>query len=394
MNTFHDTINRRGTGSIKWDSHTGEELLHAWIADMDFKVPEPIEFALKERLNHPVFGYTFATEQIKETICQWTKSQYKWEIKKEWIVFSPGIVPALSVSVQAYTKEKDNVLVQPPAYPPFFEMVTTNNRNLLYNPLQLQNGTYKIDFEHLELQFQQGAKLMFLCSPHNPTGRVWTKEELTKLGSLCNMYDVTVVSDEIHADIIFANHTHTPFASLSEELANRTITCIAPSKTFNIAGLQASIIIIPNEELREHFTAVQYRQGFHGLNIFAYEAIASAYTKCNDWLDNLKGYIQENAAFATQFIETNIPKLTVIQPEGTFLLWIDCTKLRISKEERMKLLEEKGKIILEPGEKYGAGGEHFIRLNIGCPRSVLEDALHRLQRSFSSIQNGKKSVQS
>lgn len=394
MSTFHHTINRRGTGSVKWDSHENQELLHAWIADMDLKVPEPIQTALTERLKHPVFGYTFPTEEVKETVCHWTKSQYNWEIQKDWIVFSAGIVPALSISVQAYTKESDNVLVQPPAYPPFFEMVTTNNRNLLYNPLQLENGTYKIDFEQLELQFQQGAKLMFLCSPHNPTGRVWTKEELTKLGSLCNMYDVTVVSDEIHADIIFANHTHTPFASLSEELANRTITCIAPSKTFNIAGLQASIIIIPNKELRERFAAVQYRQGFHGLNIFAYEAIQSAYTKCNDWLTDLKGYMEENAAFATQFIETHIPKLTVVQPEGTFLLWIDCSKLGISAEERTKLLVENGKIVLEPGEKYGAGGEHFIRLNIGCPRSVLEEALCRVQRAFSSVQNGKKSVQS
>ena len=197
-------------------------------------------------------------------------------------------------------------------------MVTTNNRQLYVSPLQKQNDTYVIDFKHLEKQFQQGIKLMLLCSPHNPIGRVWTKEELLQLGSLCTKYNVIVVADEIHSDIIYADHRHTPFASLSEELAARTITCMAPSKTFNIAGLQASIIIIPNEKLRQAFTSIQYRQGFHGLNIFAYTAMQSAYTECNDWLNEIRLYIEDNAQFACEYIKTHIPALSVTKPEGSF----------------------------------------------------------------------------
>ncbi|MDZ5606638.1 MalY/PatB family protein [Bacillus pseudomycoides] len=383
MQQFHKTVNRRGTHSVKWDTYPNKELLHAWIADMDFEVPEPIQTALKKRLEHPIFGYTIPPEEIMDTICQWTRSQYNWEIKKEWIVFSAGIVPALSTSVQALTNENDTVLVQPPIYPPFFDMVIKNQRRLCENPLHLQNGFYTMNFEHLETQFKQGVKLMLLCSPHNPVGRVWTKEELTKLGTLCEEYNVTIVSDEIHADMIFSGHTHTPFASLSEQLAMRTITCMAPSKTFNIAGLQASIIIIPDKKLRHAFTSVQQRQGFHGLNIFAYTAMQSAYTECNEWLTEIRLYMEENARFAREFIETHIPALSVIQSEGTFLLWVDCSRLGLSQKERTKQLEDKGKIIVEPGEKYGAGGEQHIRINIGCPRKQLEEILNRLKYTFS-----------
>lgn len=383
MQLFHKAINRRGTHSIKWDTYKNEELIHAWIADMDFEVPKPIQTALKQRIEHPIFGYTLPPENIGNIICNWTKQQYDWDIQKEWIVFSAGIVPALSTSIQAFTKENESVLVQPPIYPPFFEMVTTNNRQLYVSPLQKQNDTYVIDFKHLEKQFQHGIKLMLLCSPHNPIGRVWTKEELLQLGSLCTKYNVIVVADEIHSDIIYADHRHTPFASLSEELAARTITCMAPSKTFNIAGLQASIIIIPNEKLRQAFTSIQYRQGFHGLNIFAYTAMQSAYTECNDWLNEIRLYIEDNAQFACEYIKTHIPALSVTKPEGSFLLWIDCSRLKLSQNERTVLLEEKGKIIVEPGEKYGLGGEEHIRINIGCPRSVLEEILNRLRHTFS-----------
>ncbi|HHT7235785.1 MULTISPECIES: MalY/PatB family protein [Bacillus] len=383
MQLFHKTVNRRGTHSTKWDTYKNEELIHAWIADMDFEVPKPIQTALQKRIEHPIFGYTLPPENIGDIICNWTKSQYNWEIQKEWIVFSAGIVPALSTSIQAITKEGDAVLVQPPIYPPFFEMVKTNNRQLCASPLFKQNGIYKIDFEHLETQFKQGVKLMLLCSPHNPIGRVWTKEELIKLGTLCTQYNVTVVADEIHADIIYRGHNHTPFASLSEELAARTITCMAPSKTFNIAGLQASIIIIPNENLRNAFMSIQYRQGFHGLNTFAYTAMQSAYTECNDWLNEIRLYAEDNAQFACEYIQNHIPALSVVKPEGSFLLWIDCSHLDLSQDERTALLEEKGKIIVEPGEKYGTGGEAHIRINIGCPRSVLEEILNRLHHTFS-----------
>ncbi|WP_459501625.1 MalY/PatB family protein [Bacillus sp. C1] len=383
MQQFHTTVNRRGTHSVKWDTYKNEELLHAWIADMDFPIPNPIQSALKKRLEHPIFGYTMPPEELTEIICRWTKKSYNWDIQKEWIVFSSGIVPALSTSIQAFTTEHDAVLVQPPIYPPFFDMVTKNDRHVCESPLLFHNETYTMNFEHLETKFKQGVKLMLLCSPHNPVGRVWTKSELTKLGTLCERYNVIVAADEIHADIIFSNHTHTPLASLSESLAARTITCMAPSKTFNIAGLQASIIIIPDKNLRHAFTSVQQRQGFHGLNTLAYVAMQSAYTECDEWLTHIRLYIEENARFAHEFIKQHIPALSVIQSEGTFLLWVDCSRLELSQKERTTQLEEKGKIIVEPGEKYGTGGGHYIRINIGCSRAQLTEILNRLQHTFS-----------
>lgn len=388
MKEFDKTIQRRGTNSVKWDLHKDDDLLHLWVADMDFAAPQAIQDALRQRVEHGVFGYTFGSEDLYRAIIHWTKERYAWSIERNFIVLTPGVVPALGVAVQAFTAPGEKVLVQSPVYAPFFDMVTKNGREVVINPLIVQNDRYEMDWEDLESKFKQGVRLMILCSPHNPVGRVWTKEELQRLGKLCIEYDVIIVSDDIHADIIFSGHVHTPLASLSDDLAARTITCIAPSKTFNIAGLQASASIIPNQELREQFAKVLQQQGFYSLNLFASTAMETAYTSCEDWLDDLLVYLEENARFAYEYIQNEIPEIKSYQPEGTYLLWVDCSQLGLSKEERINLLQKKGRIVVEPGEKFGPGGEGFIRLNLGCPRSILKEALVRLRDTVKqSTQN-------
>ncbi len=388
MKEFDKTIHRRGTNSVKWDLHKDDDLLHLWVADMDFAAPQAIQDALRQRVEHGVFGYTFGSEDLYRAIIHWTKERYAWSIERNFIVLTPGVVPALGVAVQAFTAPNEKVLIQSPVYAPFFDMVTKNGREVVVSPLIVQNGRYEMDWADLETKFKQGVHLMILCSPHNPVGRVWTKEELQRLGKLCMEYDVIIVSDDIHADIIFSGHVHTPLASLSDDLASRTITCIAPSKTFNIAGLQASASIIPNEVLRKQFTKVLQQQGFYSLNLFASTAMETAYTSCEDWLEDLLVYLEKNAQFAYEYIQTEIPELQPYQPEGTYLLWVDCSKLGLSKEERLNLLQKKGKIVVEPGEKFGPGGEGFIRLNLGCPRSMLKEALIRLRDAVKkSTQN-------
>ncbi|MFX3622887.1 MAG: MalY/PatB family protein [Ectobacillus sp.] len=389
MEKFNTIINRRGTNSVKWDMYSENDLLHAWVADMDFASPKEIQDALLHRVEHGVFGYTFSGDNVRNAIKAWMQKRHKWHIKKDWIVFQSGVVPSLSSAIQAFTKQNDRILIQTPVYPPTFDMVTLNGRELANSPLVKQNGTYEMDFADLERHFQQGVAMMVLCSPHNPVGRVWTKPELERLGELCERYDVLVVSDEIHSDIILKGHVHIPFAALPS-LSKRTITCIAPSKTFNIAGLQAAAVIIENEQLRKPFSDVLRRQGFHALNMFASTAMEAAYTQCENWLEDLLLYLEENVRFACSYIEKELPELTVYRPEGTYLLWIDCQKLNLPRKERLSLLQRQGKIVVEPGEKFGFGGEHFIRLNLGCPKAMLKDVLAGLKKAVFFHMNSQK----
>ncbi|MCP8969812.1 MalY/PatB family protein [Ectobacillus ponti] len=379
MSEFDQVINRRGTSSVKWDMHPGDDLLHLWVADTDFPPPPAVREALQKRLEHGIFGYTMVGEEVRAAVMQWTNTRYHWEIQKEWLLFSPGVVPSLSFAVQAYTQPDDKVLIQAPVYAPFFDIVRRNGRELVVNELLVRDGRYEMDFAALERQLQDGVKLFILCSPHNPVGRVWTKEELLRLGNLCEQYDVLIMSDDIHADIIFSGHTHTPLASLSAGLADRTITAIAPSKTFNIAGLQASALIIPNEQRRKEITAVLQRQGFHSLNTFASAAMEAAYAHGGPWLDELLVYLEKNARFACDFLRTELPQLITYEPEGTYLLWVDCRSLGMGQEELMNVLQQKARIVVEPGKKFGPGSEGFIRINLGCPRSLLAEALRRLK---------------
>lgn len=385
---FNTKHNRLGTQSVKWDL-TQElfgvnDALPMWVADMDFRAPQAVIDALQQRLEHGVFGYTSANAKTKEAVVSWLSRRHGWESEPSSIIFSPGIVTALGMAVQAFTEPGDKVIVQPPVYPPFFDMVTKNGRTVLHNPLIEKDGRYEMDFRDLEKKLSEpDVKLFILCNPHNPSGRSWTKEELTKLGELCLDHGVTVVSDEIHSDLMLNGRQHTPFASISPEFAELSITCIAPSKTFNLAGLQASAILIPDQAKRAAFTQVMQRQGLHSLNTFAVAAIEAAYSKGEPWLDHLIPYIEHNMEEVRRFLEKELPDVQMMKPDASYLAWLDCRALGLSDQEIKRKLIHKGKLILESGPKYGPGGEGFVRMNVGCSLSVVKDGLIRLKTAFS-----------
>ncbi|PLT34032.1 MalY/PatB family protein [Bacillus sp. V5-8f] len=385
-NFFETLIERRNTGAVKWD-YTGEvfgekELLPMWVADMDFPSPEPVQKALTERIQHPVFGYTGPPSGIYDSIKGWMKKRQDWDVKKQWIMFSPGVVSSLATAIQALTNPGDKVMLQSPVYTPFFDMIRKNDREVVNSQLSLTENRFTIDFSDFEDKLKNGVKLFLLCNPHNPGGRIWTKEELTHLGELCHKYGVTIISDEIHADLYLPPFNHVPIASLDERFAKQTVTLIAPSKTFNIAGLQSSVIITENPEYRAKLKAVQERNAFHGLNLFAMTAMDAAYREGGEWLTQLLSYIKQNVEITIEFIGRELPDISCMYPEASYLIWLDCRKLGMSDEELRKSLIQKGKLALEPGPKYGPGGEGFVRMNIGCPRSVLMDGLQRLKKSF------------
>ncbi|MFD4816594.1 MalY/PatB family protein [Peribacillus butanolivorans] len=386
---FEEHINRENTGSVKWDKNSlkslygREDVLPMWVADMDFPSPEGIQKALIERLNHPIFGYTVPSETVFTEIQSWLRDQHSWPITKEWISFSSGVVSAIGTTIQAFTNPGDKILVQSPVYTPFFDMIKNNDREVVNSPLIIEDDRFKIDFTDFEDKLKSGVKLFLFCSPHNPGGRVWTKDELLRIGELCVKYNVIIVSDEIHADLFHSTSRHYPIASLSEQLSDITVTLMAPSKTFNIAGIQASFLITSNEKLQKQLQKAQTKLAFHGLNILALTAMEAAYREGLPWLKDMIAYIEENIKVAEEFIAAEIPALHVMHPDASYLLWIDCRDLGLNDKEIKERLIHQGKLALEPGSKYGPGGEGFVRMNIGCSRSVLLDGLNRLKLAFS-----------
>lgn len=384
---FDKVIDRNHTYSLKWDAvdkvFGREDVLPMWVADMDFPPPKAVIDALKERIDHGIFGYTFIPISVTEAIQDWMKQRHDCEFKKSSIVFSEGVVPSISTAIRAFTEKGDKVLVHSPVYTPFFNMVKKNDRTLVTSNLLIENGRYELDFADFETKLQDGVKLFILCNPHNPGGRVWTKDELEKIGDLCVKYNVLILSDEIHSDLVFKPNVHIPIASIKEEFKNITATFIAPSKTFNLAGLQASAALIPNKELKAKFKAVQDQQGFFTLNTFAIAGMEAAYLSGAEWLEQLLAYLDENMRITTDFIAEHLPALKPMKADATYLLWIDCRGLGLSDEEIQKQLLEKGKLGLEPGTKYGEGGEGFVRMNLACPRETLNEGLQRLKKAFS-----------
>ncbi|MET3318610.1 UNVERIFIED_ORG: cystathionine beta-lyase [Peribacillus simplex] len=386
---FEEHINRENTGSVKWDKNSlkslygREDVLPMWVADMDFPSPEGIQKALIERLNHPIFGYTVPSETVFTEIQSWLRDQHSWPITKEWISFSSGVVSAIGTTIQAFTNPGDKILVQSPVYTPFFDMIKNNDREVVNSPLIIEDDRFKIDFTDFEDKLKSGVKLFLFCSPHNPGGRVWTKDELLRIGELCVKYNAIIVSDEIHADLFHSTSRHYPIASLSEQLSDITVTLMAPSKTFNIAGIQASFLITSNEKLQKQLQKAQTKLAFHGLNILALTAMEAAYREGLPWLKDMIAYIEENIKVAEEFIAAEIPALHVMHPDASYLLWIDCRDLGLNDKEIKERLIHQGKLALEPGSKYGPGGEGFVRMNIGCSRSVLLDGLNRLKLAFS-----------
>ena len=386
MSKFEEIIDRKGSFSVKWDLTKTvfgkDDVLPMWVADMDFLPPEPVLEALGNRLKHGIFGYTFVGDETADSIKEWVQKRHGWEIETTWLQYSPGVVPAISTIIQALTAPGDKVLVQSPVYTPFFSLVEDNDREIVNARLEYHEGRYSIDFHAFEESLKTGVKLFLLCNPHNPSGRVWKKEELSKIAELCKKYNVLIVSDEIHSDLVFKNHTHTPLASLHETFREMTITCIAPSKTFNLAGLQASAMITSNPEIREKIAAIHKRQGFFTLNTLGIKGMEAAYRHGEPWLEEILDYLQDNVTVTKEFIAKQLPDLQVVEAEGTYLLWIDCTKLNLSDDELKNRLLDKGKLALEPGTKYGPGGEGFVRMNIACPRETLMDGLERLRTAL------------
>jgi cysteine-S-conjugate beta-lyase len=382
---FHKEVNRLNTASEKWDEVENlfgdKDILPMWVADMDFRAPEPVIEAIKNRAEHGIFGYTARTQSYFDAVINWMKRRHNWEVEKEWICHSPGVVPALSIIVQAFTNPGDKIIIQPPVYYPFTHVIERHGRTIVPNALKFENGQYRMDYEDLEGKIDSSTKLIIISSPHNPVGKVWTKEELIRLGEICLKHNILIVSDEIHFDLIYKGYEHTSFASISDEFAQNSIICTAPSKTFNLAGLQTSNIIIPNEEIRAKYSDALETLSIGMISTFGLVATESAYRFGEEWLDELMQYLQQNLDFLKDYIETNIKALKVIQPEGTYLVWIDCRGLGMDAKALERLMQKEAKVALDEGYIFGKEGEGFTRINIACPRSILEEGLRRIDRA-------------
>lgn len=389
MSRFDEFIERRGTHAVKWDGlktvFGREDVLPMWVADMDFKAPDKVSEAIQKAAAHGIFGYTIVPDSTKEVIVNWMQSRHHWSVQKEWLMFNHGVVPSIGAAVEALTEPGDAVIVQPPVYNPFFEMIERNERKLVHNELLLKDGRYEMDFADLEEKIQtEKAKMVVLCSPHNPGGRVWTKEELTTLCEICEKHNVYLVSDEIHADLTREPHKHLPAASMSERYAAFTVTLVAPSKTFNLAGLQASALIIPNKDIRTKLQKVFARQGQFTLNQLGIAGMEAAYRHGSEWLEEALDYIQENARLVKEYAEKNIPSITVMEPEGSYLVWVDCRSLGLPDKELLDLFLVHG-VALGNGAKYGPGGEGFMRINVACPRATVEETMNRMKKAVESL---------
>lgn len=383
---FDHIWERKKTHSIKWDGveplFGDADLLPMWVADMDFKAPQPVIDALKKRAEHGIFGYTLRPPSYDQAVIDWLDQRHRFRIKKEWLVFCSGTIPALNVIVQTFTEPGDRIIIQPPVYRPFFHVVKRNGRELVENPLAFDGQRYTIDFNDLEQKAASGAKLLILCSPHNPVGRVWTRDELYKLGEICIKHDILVIADEIHCDLVRKGYRHLPFASLAKEFAYQSITCMAPSKTFNLAGLQASHIIVPNDRLRSRLKTMLRTYALETGNAFSIPAAEVAYRHGEAWLDQLLDYIEGNLHFLMNDLKEHLPRINAIEPEGTYLVWLDFRSLGLSARELKILLREKAKVALNEGSQFGTGGAGFVRMNIACPRKTLEEGLHRIKKAL------------
>ena len=384
---FDEIVNRRGTDCLKYDFAVRrgmpEDVLPLWVADMDFKTTSYVEDAVIERTKHGIFGYSESGEEYFKEVAGWMQRHHNWEIRPEWLIKTPGVVFALAMAVKVFTEKGDSVLIQQPVYYPFRNTILANDRECVNSPLVLEDGRYRMDLDDMEQKIREhDVKLFILCSPHNPVGRVWTKDELAAAGRLCEKYDVIVVSDEIHSDFTYGGLTHTVFPSISPQLAERTLLCTAPSKTFNLAGLQVSNIFVPDQKLRRAMRRAFDQTGYGNLNMMGLAACQAAYEKGEEWLQDLKRYLTDNLMYLRQRIKEDLPGIRLIEPEGTYLVWLDLRELDLSEEEQRKLIVDDAGLWLDTGTMFGAEGAGFERINIACPRSTLKEAMDRLARAL------------
>ena len=389
MSRFYEVKDRMGTRSVKWDMaeklFKSKEVLPMWVADMDFQAPQGVIDALRERAAHGIFGYTLTDELIGGTIYDWVKSRYNWTIDTNWITYSPGVVPSLHMMVQALTEKGNNLLIQTPVYPPFYKVVEQHERNIIKNELIYRENRYEIDFDDFENKIKENdVKAFILCNPHNPVGRVWTEEELKKMADICLKHNVLIFSDEIHADLVLPGYNHTPIASLSEDINQKTITCLSPTKTFNLAGLQASYVITADKKLKKKVDDKFLAQGMNMLNTMGITALEAAYQHGTEWLEELIGIIEENKNYALKHLNAT-GKIEVVEPEGTYLLWLDCKKTGLAHEDLKTFMQETAKVGLNDGASFGKEGEGFMRMNIACPKATLEEGVDRIVQAVKEL---------
>lgn len=385
---FDADVNREGTNALKYDvleERFGRpDLLPLWVADMDFEAPPCVKEAIIERAKHGVFGYSCPSQAYYDSIINWVGKQHKWNINKEWITFIPGIVRGIAFVIDCFTKKGDKVIIQPPVYHPFSIVPTLHERELVFNHLECDGeNIFRINFDLLRQQAKE-AKLLILCNPHNPGGRVWTREELAEIAEICYENNLLVISDEIHSDLAFAPYTHVPFASVSEKAAQCSITFMAPSKTFNVAGIVSSFGVVPNAQLRETFFHYLRRSEFNEAHLYAYVVAQTVYTQGEAWLKEAKEYIWQNIQFVDKYLQTHLPKIKAILPQASFLIWLDCKELGLSQEELVSFFVNEAKLALNNGTMFGDGGEGYMRINVGTQRQKLEQALTQLSRAYTA----------
>jgi len=381
---FDSVISRYGTNSIKWDftkeRFGDKDILPMSIADMDFRAPQPVIDALQKVVDYGIFGYTGVNQSYYEAFIGWMKRRHSWEIEKDWVVISPGVMPTIDTLIQTFTKSGDQVIVQTPVYHMFFRAIRSNGCEILDNPLRMENGKYVMDLTDLENKINPRAKMILLCSPHNPVGRVWQEAELRKLGELCLKHNILVVSDEVHSDIVYKGYEHVPFASISRELSDNSITCTGVSKSFNLSALHIANTVISNHELRD-------RLRFHKPNMLGIVATEAAYRYGELWLEQLLEYLQGNVTYITEYIADKIPELKIIRPEGTYLLWLDFRCCGINPARLTEFLHEDAGVGLINGTSFGCKEDGFQRMNIACPRATLTEGLRRIEKVMSALKD-------
>lgn len=385
---FDRIFDRENSGSVKWDlreKYHEQDIIPMWLADMDFKSPEGIINALVERSEHGIFGYTLVGESYKSAVLEWMKKRNEWFIDENWITTTPGLVAALGIALRAFSEPGDKIVIQPPVYYPFKKMISINKRVAAENRLLYKDGKYSMNFDRLEGILRDGVSMIVLCSPHNPVGRVWRRDELRQLADLCLKYDTLIISDEIHSDLLMPGYKHTVMAALSDEIADKTVTFTAASKTFNLAGLACSNVIISNAGLRKAFRQVIESLSIGTPNIFGLVATEAAYRTGEKWLEELCGYIKTNYDFLAYFFKDRLQRIKVTPMEGTYLAWLDFNDFSLSDEMLTDTLIKEARVWLDNGPQFGKGGEGFQRLNLACPGKVLEKALFRIEKAFRAL---------
>jgi len=389
MWNFDEAIDREGTNCIKYDlredSFGRKDIIPMWVADMDFKTPEFIVSALKDRLDHQIYGYTYRPKEYYNSIIGWHEKRHNWKIEKGWISFTPGVVPALNICTLAFTKPGDSIIVQPPVYFPFFSAVESHGRKLIYNQLVQSENGWSMDFDSLEKSVAGNARMIIISNPHNPIGRSWSASELTRLAEICIKNKIIILSDEIHCDLVLPGFRHTPVASLSKEIADNTITCIAPSKTFNLAGLSTSSVIIPNPELKKAYSEIIENLHIGNGNIFGAVASIAAYTNGHEWLDSLLDYIKGNIDYTIEYFRKMIPEIIPVAPEATYMIWLDCKQLCMNEKELMEFFVHSAGVGMNEGSTFGPGGKGYMRMNVALTRKTLTRALKQIEIAVSKI---------